>query len=93
MRMVGGDEKVGVELPEELAPLVEELAKNVHEEWARNRISDGWRYGPTRDEARRLHPCLVPYDELPEREKDYDRCTAVETLRFIIKQGFKISRG
>ncbi|MCR5162371.1 MAG: hypothetical protein K6C06_11425, partial [Lachnospiraceae bacterium] len=37
-------------------------------------------------------PCLVPYDELPEREKDYDRMTAMETLKLIIKLGYEIKK-
>lgn len=81
-----------VKLPEELMPLVEELAKNVHEVWARNRIADGWTYGPVRDDSKKEHPCLVPYEDLPEREKDYDRSTSQETLKFILKTGFTISR-
>ena len=35
---------------------------------------------------------LVPYDELPESEKEYDRNTAIETLKLIIKLGYKITR-
>lgn len=81
-----------VKLPEELMPLVEELAKNVHEVWARNRIADGWTYGPVRDDSKKEHPCLVPYEDLPEIEKDYDRATSQETLKFILKTGFTISR-
>lgn len=81
-----------VELPEELLPLIEEMAKNVHEVWAQNRINDGWTYGPVRDDVNKMHPCLVPYDELPESEKEYDRATSQETLKLILKSGFVISR-
>lgn len=81
-----------VELPQELTPLIEEMAKNVHEVWAQNRINDGWTYGAVRDDARKQHPCLVPYDELPENEKEYDRATSQETLKFILKLGFSISK-
>lgn len=80
------------ELPEELLPLAEEMARNVHEVWSQNRINDGWTYGPVRDDARKTHPCLVPYEELPESEKEYDRATSQETLKFILKQGFEISK-
>lgn len=80
----------GVELPAELLPLAEEMARNVHEVWSANRIKDGWRYGPERDDAKKEHPCLVPYDCLPESEKEYDRATSLETLRFILKSGFRI---
>ncbi|MDE5656154.1 MAG: Ryanodine receptor Ryr [Muribaculaceae bacterium] len=81
-----------VELPAELTPLIEDMARNVHEVWAQNRISEGWTYGPVRDDALRHHPCLVPYDELPESEKQYDRATSQETLKLILKSGFLISK-
>ena len=80
-----------VRLPESLASLVETMAKNVHEVWAYNRMQEGRSYGEDRNDAKKTHPCLVPYDELPEAEKDYDRETAVSTLKLIIKLGFNIS--
>lgn len=81
-----------VKLPEELQPLIEEMARNVHEVWARNRIADGWTYGPVRNDAKKQTPCLVGYDDLPESEKAYDRATSQETLRLIMKLGFEISK-
>lgn len=78
-------------LPPELDPLIEEMAKNVHEVWAQNRINDGWSYGPMRDDAAKQHPCLVAYDDLPDSEKAYDRATSQATLKFILKSGFTIS--
>ncbi|HYO63392.1 MAG TPA: RyR domain-containing protein [Pyrinomonadaceae bacterium] len=77
-------------MPEELRQLIELLAMNAHENWARQRISEGWRYGPCRDDARKEHPGLVPYEQLSDSEKEYDRITAVETLRVIIKLGYLI---
>lgn len=79
-----------IQLPEELEPLVEQMAKNVHVVWAAGRISEGWTYGENRDDEKKTHPCLVPYEELPEYEKEYDRNTAISTLRFILAQGFSI---
>lgn len=79
-----------VSLPVELEPLVEQMAKNVHEVWAQKRIEEGWKYGEKRDDELRLHPCLVSYEQLPEIEKEYDRSTALETLKLIIKLGFTI---
>ena len=79
-----------VKLPEELNPLVEQMAKNVHEVWAKTRIDQGWTYGTERNDAEKKHPCLVPYEELPEEEKEYDRNTSIETLKFILKSGFNI---
>ena len=81
-----------VKLPEELLPLIEEMAKNVHEVWARNRMDEGWTYGPVRDDAHKKHPCLVPYEDLPESEKDYNRATSQETLKLILMSGFGISK-
>lgn len=81
-----------VQLPEELEPLVEEMAKNVHEVWARTRMEQGWTYGPERNDNDKKHPCLIPYEELPEGEKEYDRNTSIETLKLILKLGFCISR-
>lgn len=79
-------------LSEELNGLVEAMAKNVHEVWAESRISQGWTYGPERNDVLKHHPCLVPYEELPEVEKAYDRDTAVGTLKLICKLGFKITK-
>src|SRR5687768_17723960 len=74
----------------ELVELTEYLARNTHEVWARGRISEGWRYGPRRDDANRLHPGLVPYSELTEGEKQFDRDTALETLKVILASGYRI---
>lgn len=79
-----------IQLPEELNVLIEQMAKNVHEVWAQSRIKQGWRYGNERSDALKQHPCLIPYEELPEVEKAYDRDTALETLKLISKLGFKI---
>ncbi len=80
-----------VKLPMELESLVEEMAKNVHEVWAQTRISQGWSFGEERNDATKKHPCLVPYEELSEEEKTYDRNTSVQTLKLILKLGFKIT--
>ena len=82
----------GIRLPHELNELVELMAKNVHEVWAKNRIEQGWTYGEERNDVLKQHPCLVPYDELPEVEKAYDRDTALGTLKLIRKLGFKIEK-
>ena len=81
-----------IQLPEEMNVLIEQMAKNVHEVWAQSRIKQGWRYGNERSDALKQHPCLIPYEELPEVEKAYDRDTALETLKLISKLGFKISK-
>lgn len=82
----------GVQLPEDLEQLVEKMALNVHEVWAAGRIADGWTWGPVRDDAKKHHPCLVAYDDLPDSEKEYDRHTAVETLKLILSLGYRIEK-
>lgn len=81
-----------VVLPEELEQLVEEMSKNVHDVWAETRIKQGWTYGELRNDELKTHPCLVPYEDLPEEEKEYDRNTSIGTLKLILKLGFKISQ-
>ena len=81
-----------VELSDDLQELLEALAFNTHEVWSQQRINDGWRYGEERNDKALLHPCLVPYDELPESEKEYDRNTSLETLKAIVAAGFKIEK-
>ena len=80
----------GVSLPQELCALVEQLAENNHDHWARQRIAAGWTQGRQRDDARKTHPDLVPYADLPESEKDYDRASVVETLKVILTLGYEI---
>lgn len=81
-----------IELPKELMSLVEAMAKNVHEIWAQTRIEQGWVFGLERNDRLKRHPCLIPYEELPESEKEYDRNTSLSTLKLIYKLGFKISK-
>lgn len=81
-----------VELSEELRQLTEELARNVHDIWALGRLNDGWTYSPERNDVLKQHPCLVDYDDLPDSEKAYDRNTAMETLKTILKLGWGIEK-
>lgn len=78
----------GVALPDALVPLVERLAEHVHDVWAEGRLAEGWTYGPARDDVRKTHPGLVPYAELSEGEKAYDRRTAEGTLRAVLALGY-----
>lgn len=81
-----------IKLDDDLLLLTEKIAENVHDVWAHGRISDGWVYGETKDDTKKTTPLLVPYDQLCENEKDYDRNTALETLKFIVKSGYEISK-
>ena len=81
-----------VELPSDINSLVELIAKNVHDVWAKQRIEEGWTYGEVKDSIKKTTPCLVPYEELPEEEKEYDRKTAMETLKLVVKLGYRITK-
>lgn len=81
-----------VTLSEDLLSLTEKIAANVHDVWAVGRIAEGWTYGEEKNTELKTSPFLVPYDELPESEKDYDRNTAMETLKLICKMGYRISK-
>lgn len=81
-----------VVLPEELVALTEKIAENVHDVWAAGRIKEGWTYGEVKDAQKKTTPQLVPYDELPESEKEFDRNTAFETIKLIVKMGYRITK-
>jgi len=81
-----------IKLPENMQDLLEKVAENVHETWAANRIKEGWTYGPERNDELKQTPCLVPYNELPEIEKEYDRNTARTVIDTILKEGYKITK-
>ena len=79
-----------ITLPLELQQLTERLAENAHDLWAKQRLADGWTFGPQRDDRSKRHPCLVAYSDLPESEKRYDREAAMGTLKAIVALGYRI---
>lgn len=79
-----------IAVSEEILLLREKIAKNVHDVWAVGRMREGWVYGEKRDDEKKTSPCLVPYEELSDEEKEYDRNTAFETLKLIISLGYDI---
>src|SRR5262249_18831703 len=81
-----------VHLNEQLSELIDRLAKNNHEVWARQRIAAGWQYGPERNDQRKQHPSLVPYEELSEQEKAYDIVMATELVKAILALGFQVRK-
>lgn len=81
-----------IELSDDLKQLTEKLAENTHDVWAKQRMSEGWIYGESRNDSDKTTPCLVPYSELPESEKEYDRNTAISAIKLIIAMGYKIEK-
>ena len=82
----------GIDIDDELVKLREAIAENAHEVWARGRMAEGWRYGEKRDDALKLHPDLLPYSDLPDSEKEYDRETAMKTIMLLKKLGYEIKK-
>ena len=81
-----------IQLSEEISKLTEVLAKNTHELWGEQRIKDGWVYGPERNDSKKEHPGLVNYEELSDSEKEYDRITAMNTIKTIVALGFTLNK-
>lgn len=81
-----------VVLPDGLLELTEQIAANVHDVWAVGRIAEGWTYGAEKNIEKKTTPLLIPYDKLPESEKEFDRNTAFETLKMIVKLGYRITK-
>ena len=81
-----------IKLDADIVELGEKIAENVHDVWAVGRIKKGWTYGEKRNDTEKTHPCLVPYNKLTDSEKQYDRDTAMETLKLIQKLGYVITK-
>ena len=81
-----------IALPADILALCEQLAENAHEVWAAQRLAQGWTFGHQRDDVAKKHPCLVAYADLPESEKEYDRQTAMQTLKLIVAMGYRIRK-
>ncbi|QDU23033.1 RyR domain-containing protein [Urbifossiella limnaea] len=80
-----------VALTPDVLALTERLAAHAHDVWALGRLAQGWRYGPARDDVAKTHPSLVPYAELSESEKEFDRQTALGALRALLALGYTIT--
>ena len=85
-------ETTNIRLEQHLQQLTEVLAEHAHDLWAFQRISEGWQWGEHRCDHQKTHPCLIPYENLPENEKEYDRHTAVGTLKAIVAMGYTIGK-
>ncbi|XP_056911325.1 ryanodine receptor 1-like isoform X5 [Takifugu flavidus] len=84
---------IQIVLPPHLERIREKLAENSHELWAVTRIEQGWTYGPFRDDNKKLHPCLVDFQSLPEPEKNYNLAMSGETLKTLLALGCHVGMG
>lgn len=79
-------------LPEEYEAIREEVAASVHDAWTKEKIADGWKAADHRDAVQKLDDRLIPYNELPEEEKKYDRATAEAAIRALLSCGYEITK-
>ncbi len=79
-----------VEIPADLINLVEQLAEITHDNWLKQRLADGWRHGQSRNDLLKEHPCIVPYEDLPESEKEYDRKISLGVVQAMLALGYRI---
>ncbi|KAM7397959.1 hypothetical protein PAMA_006028 [Pampus argenteus] len=84
---------IQIVLPPHLERIREKLAENSHELWAVTRIEQGWTYGSFRDDNKKLHPCLVDFQSLPEPEKNYNLAMSGETLKTLLALGCHVGMG
>jgi ppGpp synthetase/RelA/SpoT-type nucleotidyltranferase len=71
---------------------VERMAEMEHGRWSVERLRDGWRHAKERDDAKKLHSCLVPWTELPERFREYDRDAVSAFPAILAEAGLEICR-
>lgn len=81
---------VDVKLPDSLHALIEILAEEAHDNWARQRLSEGWRYGRRLSRRRKTHPLLVPYRELTHEQQEADRVVAMGSVKVILRHGYTL---
>ncbi len=71
---------------------IETMALMEHERWCQELRRGGWNYGPERDDARKTHPALVPWTDLPENEKDKNREFIRDLPQLLSRAGFQVQR-
>lgn len=69
---------------------IEKISEKVHYSWLEGRITDGWKFGSERNDKKKEHPSLIPYEELAEEEKEYDRQTAMTVINYLLNNGYDI---
>jgi hypothetical protein len=77
-------------LDKSFSEILETLSKTVHNQWMTGRLTAGWKYGHERNDEKKEHPSLIPYEELPEEEKEFDRQTAKTVINYLLNNGYDI---
>lgn len=81
-----------ISINDDVNELWEAIAENLHDVWAKQRMKEGWTYGPERNDSLKQHPDIIPYCSLKDSEKEYDRLMAQNTLKLVQKLGFTIKK-
>lgn len=79
-----------IDLSDDIEELREAIAENAHEIWAQARQAEGWTYGSERNDQLRQTPDMVPYSDLTDSEREYDRQMAMNTIKLLRKLGYEI---
>jgi hypothetical protein len=69
---------------------LEMLAEAKHEQWIKSKLDDGWAYAPKTNKAKKLHKCLVPWEKLPQEEKEKDRDLVRGIPAILARAGYAI---
>lgn len=72
--------------------MIERLARIEHRHWMAARLDQGWRFGPTRNDTSKIHPAIVPFEQLDEANKQKDRDTILRLIGILSNRGFIIRR-
>jgi hypothetical protein len=76
---------------EDLDPeTLELLAEAAHKVWMDGKLRDGWKYGPVTNKKKKIHSCLVPYDQLSEADKESDRDMVRGIPKILAAAGYKM---
>ena len=69
---------------------IEQYAIEEHDDWMSGKIKDGWSYAPTRDDIQKKHNCLVPWSQLSDMYKEYDRDVAKNVIKLAAMVNMKV---
>jgi len=69
---------------------IEDVAIAEHEGWMQEKLDSGWQTGPKRDDDAKIHPSIIPYENLSEEEKEKDRSAVRNYPEMVRRAGMKI---
>ena len=85
---IGNKKSIKYFLPNE----IESLAELEHERWSKEKLDNGWQFGKIKDADHKLHPCLIPWNILPEDEREKDRILVKRIPQILASVGYGVIR-